>query len=220
MFFVRGENVSKEVICEEWASDVWRRWLPWLLAIKRRFVIIFKFCTVSNLMDLFVEEEEAGGRMDMIDGAGDGQRDVVNEDGEVAAETRQKRGVKRGTKRGPYRKRNEDARLRIIESYRKGEDWKATAVANGVAVKTAYGYICKPEEDTARRRGGATYREVTSAHVRKLVGYVEENPQVSLKEMAQKLKQDTGLELSIPTVHRHLHGQMYTGADPEGGCRG
>ena len=40
-------------------------------------------------MDLFVEEEEAGGRMDMIDGAGDGQRDVVNEDGEVAAETRQ-----------------------------------------------------------------------------------------------------------------------------------
>ena len=78
MFFVRGENVSKEVICGEWASDVWRRWLPWLLAIKRRFVIIFKFCTVSNLMDLFVEEEEAGGRMDMIDGAGDGQRDLVN----------------------------------------------------------------------------------------------------------------------------------------------
>ena len=47
--------------------------------------------------------------MDVIDGAGDGQRDVVNEDGKVAAETRRKRGVKRGAKRGPYRKRNEDA---------------------------------------------------------------------------------------------------------------
>ena len=41
-------------------------------------------------MDLFVEEEDEG-QMDMIDGAGDGQRDVVNEDGKVAAETRQKR---------------------------------------------------------------------------------------------------------------------------------
>ena len=84
------------------------------------------------------------------------------------------------------------------------------AVANGVAVKTAYSYIRKPEEDAPRPRGGATYKKVTSNHVKKLVEYVEENPQVSLKEMAGKLKEDTGLELSIPTVHRHLHGQMYT----------
>ena len=32
-----------------------------------------------------------------------------------------------------------------------------------------------------------TYRKATSAHVKKLMKHVEENPQVSLKEMAQKL---------------------------------
>ena len=79
--------------------------------------------------------------MDMIDGAGDGQQDVVNEDGKVAAEPQQKPGVKRAAKRASYRKRNEDARLRIIESYRRGEDWKATAVANGVAVRFEIGSV-------------------------------------------------------------------------------
>ena len=40
--------------------------------------------------------------------------------------------------------------------------------------------------------------------------YVEENPQLSLKEMARRLEEDTGLHLSIPTVHRYLHGKLYT----------
>ena len=47
--------------------------------------------------------------MDTIDGAGNGRQDVVNEDGKVAAETRQKPGMKRAAKRASYRKRNEDA---------------------------------------------------------------------------------------------------------------
>ena len=168
-------------------------------------------------MDFCIEEGEEDSEQvdsDIMDGAGDrieqGGEAPGGGDGDTGRLRVAQRGVRRGSKRGPYKKRNAGARQRIIESAQCGEDWKATAVANGVAVKTAYGYITRPDDDAVEQRGGATYRKVTSDHVDKLVGYVEENPQVSLKEMARKLKQDTGLELSIPTVHRHLHGRMYT----------
>ena len=170
-------------------------------------------------MDFFVEEDEVENQvMDMMDGGGDGHarvndedRDAIaDEDRENGARRRNQIGVQRGSKRGSYKKRNEEARLRIIDSFRRGEDRKATAVANGVAVKTAYGYITKPDDSTTRQRGGATYSKVRAAHVEKLIVHVEENPQVSLKEMARKLKEDTGLEITIPTVYRYLHGKMFT----------
>ena len=85
------------------------------------------------------------------------------------------------------------------------------STANGVAIKTAYGYIARPEhEGTAKRSGLLTYQKVQPIHVEKTVEYVEQNPQVSLKEMSRRLHADTGVSLSIPTIHRHLHGQMYT----------
>ena len=39
---------------------------------------------------------------------------------------------------------------------------------------------------------------------------MEQNPQVSLKEMSRRFRADTGVSLSIPTIHWHLHGKMYT----------
>ena len=73
------------------------------------------------------------------------------------------------------------------------------ATANGVAVKTAYGYIRRGEGDgdgVPRKRGGATIRKVDAAMIETLVGYVEENPQLSLKEIANKLREETGVQLS------------------------
>ena len=161
-------------------------------------------------MEFYVEEQEAEEETMMeMDGAGDGSpRHGVG--AQKGGERPRKRGVKPGSKRGPYRKRSDGARDRIIESYRRGENWKVTATANGVAVQTAYGYITRQDEVPARPRGGETHRKVTPTHVDKLVEYVEENPQIGLKEMARRHKEDTGLELSIPTVHRYLHGKLYT----------
>ena len=124
-----------------------------------------------------------------------------------------KRGVKAGTRRGKYRQVPSDARKRIIDCFKAGGDWKLAATANGVAVKTAYGYIRRGEGDgdgAPRKRGGATVRKVDAAMIETLVGYVEENPQLSLKEIANKLREETGVQLSTNTVHKHLHGRMYT----------
>lgn len=164
-------------------------------------------------MELLVEEQEEEETLMELDAAGD--RAAIPGGGAQEAERTggegpRKRGVKPGSKRGPYRKRCEGAKERIIESYRRGENWKVTATANGVAVKTAYGYITRPDNEPTRPRGGETHRKVAPAHVEKLVEYVEENPQLSLKEMARRLEEDTGLHLSIPTVHRYLHGKLYT----------
>ncbi|KAF0292848.1 hypothetical protein FJT64_009220 [Amphibalanus amphitrite] len=43
-----------------------------------------------------------------------------------------------------------------------------------------------------------------------LVGYVEASPQLTLKEIANKLREETGVQLSTNTVHKHLSGRMYT----------
>ena len=122
-----------------------------------------------------------------------------------------RRGVKAGSRRGTYNKVPPDARKRIMDCYRAGGDWKMAATANGVAVKTAYGYIRRGDGDREpRKRGGATVRKVNAETVEKLVGYVEANPQLSLREMANKLREDTGVDLSINTIHKHLHGQLFT----------
>ena len=96
-----------------------------------------------------------------------------------------KRGVKTGRRRGKYNRVPADARRRILDCYRAGGDWKGAATANGVAVKTAYGYIQRGDGDgdrVPRKRGGATVMKITEAMVQKLVDYVEASPQISLKE--------------------------------------
>ena len=96
-----------------------------------------------------------------------------------------KRGVKTGTRRGKYNRVPADARRRILDCYRAGGDWKGAATANGVAVKTAYGYIRRGDGDgdrVPRKRGGATVMKITEAMIQKLVDYVEASPQISLKE--------------------------------------
>lgn len=120
------------------------------------------------------------------------------------------RGVKRGMKRGPYKKVGADARQRIIDCYKAGGDWKLAATANGVAVQTAYGYLKRGEGDGPRKRGGATHRKVDATMVEKMLEYVEENGQITLAEIANKLHEATGVRVSTNTVHKHLNGKLYT----------
>lgn len=124
--------------------------------------------------------------------------------------TARRRGTKLGTVRGRYNRVSIQARKRIIDTFNAGGDWKLTATANGVAVQTAYKYIRSPDKEEPARRGGRQYQKVTNAHIEKLVEYIEHDPQITLSEMVNKLHQDTGLRVTISTIHKHLHGQFYT----------
>ena len=51
--------------------------------------------------------------------------------------------------------------------------------------------------------------------VKMMVGYVEANPNIFLKEITEKLREEAGISRSTNTVHRHLHGQLFSVHDEE-----
>lgn len=120
----------------------------------------------------------------------------------------QKRGVKRGTKRGAYKRTGEE-KTRVLAAYDGAGDWRAVATANGVSIGTAYGWI-RRASSPVKPRGGARFHKVTENDVEKLLSYLKENPQLTLKELARKLRDDTGVSVSTTTVHKHLNGRLFT----------
>lgn len=121
------------------------------------------------------------------------------------------RGVKTGTKRGKYNKINTtcEAKKRVLAAVENYEDWKSVAVANGVATSTAYGWI-RRAHDPRKRRGGIRHRKISQEHIEKMIDYVEKNPYITLKEIGDKFAVETGITVSINTIHKYLEGQMYT----------
>lgn len=122
-----------------------------------------------------------------------------------------RRGVKTGTRRGKYTKTEstDEAKKRVIETAEKDGDWKAVAEANGIAFSTAYGWIRRADEP-AKKRGGFRHAKITQAHVEMMLQYVQENPVITLKEIAARFANETGITVSTNTVHKYMDGQMYT----------
>ena len=121
------------------------------------------------------------------------------------------RGVKTGTKLGNYLKSNTtgEAKIRVLAAPNDDGDWKAVALANGIASSTAYGWI-RRAHDLLKKRGGSRHRKARPEHIEKMLQYVEKNPLIMLKENSAKFTHDTGITLSTNTVHKYLEGQMYT----------
>ena len=166
------------------------------------------FDNSGNLMVEMRDDSESEGDTDISQERNQAGGDGVRRPDE--ARDNRKRGTKPGTKRGKYNKVSVEARKRIIEAYQAGEDWKVTARANGVSEQTAYKYIANPDKMVPKRRGGRRNSKMTNEHVEKLLEYVEENPQITLNQLASKLRNDTGLNVTTPTIHKHLHGKFYT----------
>ena len=115
-------------------------------------------------------------------------------------------------RRGKYRRSTAAERSRVLAAAAADNgsgDWRAVALANGVSPSTAYGWLMK-DGQPPKKRGGARQRKVTQEHLNQILGYVEANPLITLKEMSNKLFADTGLRVSTTTIHAHLEGQLYT----------
>lgn len=127
---------------------------------------------------------------------------------EISCETfLRKRGVKRGSLRGSYMPTGEEKR-RVLAAVESG-NWKSVAVANGVPVPTAYGWIRRADEQP-RQRGGCRVRKIEERHVEKLLDWLSSNPLLTLVEMKNMLKFEFELDVSTTTIHKHLHGKMFT----------
>lgn len=120
-----------------------------------------------------------------------------------------RRGVKIGTKRDRYKKPSEETRSRVLQAVEDGKDWQAIAAANGVPTQTAYGWIRRGARPQLTR-GGLRKKKIENHHIQTLLDYVSNNAQISLKEMADKLFEDEGVQVTSTTIHNYLHGQFYT----------
>ena len=138
--------------------------------------------------------------------------DSSDEDTLSQEEVEKKRGVKRGTKRGKYRTSNVEKKRILAAAMDDEGDWRAMAVANGVAIGTAYGWIRNADREP-QGRGGARGEKVQQRHIERMIEYVEENREISLTEIRRKLSTengDTQISISTTTIHKYLHGQAYT----------
>lgn len=135
---------------------------------------------------------------DVVVEAADGQNDTL-------------RGVKAGTVRGKYDKSSEVVRSRVIAAAESGEDWVAVAAANGVKKSTAYSWIRKGTP-VQRLRGGTVpvCVKILEIHIEEMLQWLEDNPQLTLRELAVKLRLQFAVHVVPQTVARHLDGRLFT----------
>ncbi|KAJ8578931.1 hypothetical protein ON010_g259 [Phytophthora cinnamomi] len=84
------------------------------------------------------------------------------------------------------------AKKRVLDAYLAGQDWLGVAASNAVSVSTA-------------RRITMTV-EVMS----KLEEYLDEQADMTMAVMKERLLSDVSAEVSISSIHRALHGMLYT----------
>lgn len=125
--------------------------------------------------------------------------------------TNKKRGIKKGTKRGHYDRSSATTRMRVLQAYENGDDWQMVADANGVKIKTASGWI-KKGTVSQKKRGGVveTVLKIKPEHVDHLIKMLEENCQLSLKQLQDELMKSFGISVSHQTISNHLHGRLIT----------
>ena len=120
-----------------------------------------------------------------------------------------RRGVKLGMKRGKYN-RPGDKKKRVLAVAEDGSgDWRAVAIASGVKLGTAYGWL-KRSEQSKKHCGGQRHIKLTEESVDVLLGFLEEDPQLTLKDLATKLLERTGVSVTTTTIHRRLEGRLIT----------
>ncbi len=76
-----------------------------------------------------------------------------------------------------------------------------------VNTNTAYTWISKQDKEDRRPRGGSN-KKLTEVQIQRLIEHLERDPQLTLKQLYDKVWQD--FQISQSSVHNYLHGQLIT----------
>lgn len=114
-----------------------------------------------------------------------------------------------GHPRGRYNKASDAARARVIQEAEAGGDWKMVARANGIPYKTAHDWLRKgnPERN---KRGGGRAKKISAEIMEVIVNWVEENCQITVKEICRRLRNERNIIVSHQSVSKRLDGQLVT----------
>ena len=115
-----------------------------------------------------------------------------------------------GRQRGKYAKRaRASVRTRIFNCARQGGDWQVVALNNGVKVETARNWILKGTP-TLQITGGNHHQKINEDHRDSLLEWLSETPELTLKELQEKLLDTYQLQVCHQTISNHLDGMMFT----------
>jgi len=100
-------------------------------------------------------------------------------------------------------------RRRIVAAADNGENWQALAAANGVKSQTAYRWVRKGDAQQ-KPRGGTkpAALKIGTEHKQAMIDRLNDEPQMTLREIAVRLQLVFGLYVSGSTIARHLDGRM------------
>ncbi|KAE9205089.1 hypothetical protein PF004_g17659 [Phytophthora fragariae] len=103
------------------------------------------------------------------------------------------------------------AKKRVLDAYLAGHDWLAVAASNAVSVSTARRITAKGSIEQQPRGGvRSVCIKMTVEVMSKLEEYLDEQADMTMAVMRERLISDVSADVSISSIHRALHGMLYT----------
>jgi transposase len=111
--------------------------------------------------------------------------------------------------RGVYNRITKESRDRVLRVAENGGDWQACAEAHEIPYRTAYGWLrngCQP----LKKRGGDTRSKLSDEQMEVVLTWLEVNPQLTLKSIAERILQVMDVEISQQSISKRLDGRLFT----------
>ncbi|KAE9278617.1 hypothetical protein PR003_g28469 [Phytophthora rubi] len=103
------------------------------------------------------------------------------------------------------------AKKRVLDAYLSGQDWLGVAASKVVSVTTARRIVAKGSIEQPPRGGVRdTCVKMTIEVMSKLEEYLDEQADMTMTVMTDRLLSDMSVDVSISSIHRALHGMLYT----------
>ncbi|KAG6957674.1 hypothetical protein JG688_00010868 [Phytophthora aleatoria] len=105
-------------------------------------------------------------------------------------------------------------RLRILEAARSGGDWELIAETNNVNINTARSWLRRYPKTSdvlhTRPRGGKRQPKMTADGVAYLLSELSIDPDLTLRQLADKLDTQCSISVCPQTIKNHLDGNPIT----------
>lgn len=108
-----------------------------------------------------------------------------------------------------YRKYSERDRQRIVSCANRGDDWVNLAASLGINYKTAFHWI-QSGRDNMLARGGMKPKIFQEQQVDRMIEWIEDDCDITLKSIQQRIIQEFHLHVSISTIGNYLEGRFFT----------
>lgn len=111
--------------------------------------------------------------------------------------------------RKKYNTYSETDRERIVACANRGEDWVSLAGTLNVNYKTAYGWISSGRE-LPHKKGGKKPKLLQNEQVDIIMGWLEENCTLTLKQIKDKINNEFQIEIGTTAIGNYLEGRLFT----------